>query len=200
MLRKLFIAALVVFGAGQAWTSWRTRPLQRAPGVIAAAAPLQEDPGDTRPIVLGDATLTPLARFSFKARVLAVSRYRWDAESAIAPYDIGIGWGGMSDTAVIERLDLKQSTRFLFWRWQDTPPLPEHEITRSAANIHAIPADSVVERRIAALRPGQIVQARGVLVEAARPDGMRWRSSLSRDDSGNGACELMYIESISAAE
>ena len=27
-------------------------------------------------------------------------------------------------------------------------------------------------------------------------DGWRWRSSLTRDDSGGGACELVYVCSI----
>ena len=63
-------------------------------------------------------------------------------------------------------------------RWRDAPPIPADEITRSAANVHVIPANAVVARQVAALRPGQRVRARGLLVEATRPDGWRWRSSL----------------------
>jgi hypothetical protein len=33
-------------------------------------------------------------------------------------------------------------------------------------------------------------------VEADTGDGWRWRSSLRRDDRGNGACELVYACSI----
>jgi len=42
----------------------------------------------------------------------------------------------------------------------------------------------------------EVVELRGRLVEASRANGWRWRSSLSREDSGAGACELMLIESI----
>jgi hypothetical protein len=33
-----------------------------------------------------------------------------------------------------------------------------------------------------------------MLVEADGRDGWKWRSSLTRDDTGDGACELMWVE------
>ena len=35
----------------------------------------------------------------------------------------------------------------------------------------------------------------GELVDAVRPDGFTWRTSLSREDTGAGACELFLVES-----
>ncbi|MBK6729202.1 MAG: hypothetical protein IPG63_18765 [Xanthomonadales bacterium] len=197
MSRRVLWVAIGVLALVQGWDAWTHRALPRPAGVLVASEPLQRELDRAQPLLRDAFTLTPLATFEFEARVLLVSRYRFDEESALSPLDLGIGWGRMSDTAVIEQLGLQQSVRFLTWRWRDAPPIPEAEITRSAANIHVIPANSVVERQIAALRPGQIVAAKGVLVEATRDDGWRWRSSLSRDDGGNGACELMYVESIS---
>jgi len=40
---------------------------------------------------------------------------------------------------------------------------------------------------------GDRVRIDGWLVEAQAPDGWVWRSSTSREDSGNGACELVYV-------
>jgi len=34
------------------------------------------------------------------------------------------------------------------------------------------------------------------LVEVKAQDGWTWRSSLSREDTGNGACELMLVEEV----
>jgi len=67
---------------------------------------------------------------------------------------------------------------------------------RSSANLHLIPADAGVERQLLAIRPGQRVRLGGLLVEATAADGFRWRSSLSREDSGNGACELVWVETV----
>ena len=47
------------------------------------------------------------------------------------------------------------------------------------------------------VRAGQVVTLRGQLVDATRPDGFTWSTSLRRDDSGAGACELFLVESAS---
>ena len=43
---------------------------------------------------------------------------------------------------------------------------------------------------------GDVVSLDGMLVEADKANGWRWRSSLTRDDTGNGACELVYVQSL----
>ena len=196
MLKRLLLAGVVLLGLAQLWERYTHRALARPDGVLVADDPVQTDAADAIPFARGEFTLKPLAEFSLHGRVLLVERYRLDREAALAPYDLGIGWQRMSDSAVLRHLDLSQSGRFLHWRWRDATPIPEAEITRSAANIHLIPADRLIAARIAALRPGQLVALRGQLVEASRPDGWHWRSSLSRTDSGSGACELMYVEEL----
>ena len=66
----------------------------------------------------------------------------------------------------------------------------------AAANMHMIPADAGVGRDLARIRPGAIVRMHGQLVEAKRSDGFQWRSSLTRTDTGAGACELFLVDSI----
>ena len=39
---------------------------------------------------------------------------------------------------------------------------------------------------------------RGYLVNVGGPDGFSWNTSLRRDDTGNGACEVFYVESVEA--
>jgi hypothetical protein len=46
------------------------------------------------------------------------------------------------------------------------------------------------------IRVGDVVSLEGMLVEADKANGWRWRSSLARDDTGNGACELVYVQSL----
>jgi hypothetical protein len=59
-----------------------------------------------------------------------------------------------------------------------------------------IPADAAVAAVLDEVRPGQIVSLQGQLVRAESPDGWMWQSSLSREDTGNHACELMYLTDI----
>jgi len=46
------------------------------------------------------------------------------------------------------------------------------------------------------VRVGDVVTLEGDLIEADKPGGWKWRSSLTRDDTGNGACELVYVKEL----
>jgi hypothetical protein len=59
-----------------------------------------------------------------------------------------------------------------------------------------IPADATIARALGRLRTGQVVRLRGLLVDGKRNDGMIFRTSLTRQDSGEGACEVLYVEDI----
>lgn len=185
--------ALSVLGAIH-WV--RHRPIARADGMLVAVEPVQSGPRDAKPFAHGDYTLRPLADYAIEARVLSRADYSLDGGSALAPTDFALGWRGMSDSAVLARLDIEQSARFYSYRWQREPPLPPQEIVRSSANVHLIPADAAVARALDRVRPGAIVTLRGQLVEATRADGWRWVSSLTREDSGAGACELMFVHEV----
>jgi hypothetical protein len=66
------------------------------------------------------------------------------------------------------------------------------------AQMHVIPADKDVESRLKKLRPGQIVTAKGYLVDVRGPAGFAWNTSLSRTDTGDGACEIFWVEALDA--
>lgn len=69
----------------------------------------------------------------------------------------------------------------------------------SAGKMHLIPADPAVRAAIKRLRAGQIVHLRGFLVDARRADGWHWNTSMTRNDAGAGASELVYVESVQQA-
>jgi hypothetical protein len=182
MRRLLLLAcALVLFGA----VRWHLqRPVHHGAGAVANGEPLQTDPSSVDPVTYGDYELTPRADFEIEARVLSRTDYRFDAGAALAPLDLALGWGRMSDSEVIEQLEIGQSARFYHYRWRDQPPIPPREIVRSSANMHLIPADDGVARSLDRVRVGTIVNLRGRLVDARRADGWRWNTSLTREDSG----------------
>ncbi len=167
------------------------------PRVTPGSSPRQSDvPSSLAPFQLQAATLTPLAGFSIEARVLSREDYRSGREAALSPTDLALGWGRMRDDDVLSRLDISQGARFYSYRWQDMPPLPPDEIVRSSANMHLIPSDAHTAEALQDVRKDDRVRIEGWLVEAEAPDGWRWRSSTSREDSGAGACELIYVCSI----
>ena len=191
----LILCALALAGAINAFV--HRRVVQEA-GVLVVDAPLQSEPVSRAATQIGHFELVPLADFSLDARVLSRADYRLGTESELSPTDLALGWGRMSDTAVIAQLDISQSGRFYSYRWSGEPPIPAAEIVVSSANMHLIPADATVAKAIARVRVGEVIALRGELVEARRQDGWRWRSSLRRDDSGAGACEVVLVDAIEA--
>jgi hypothetical protein len=167
------------------------------PSIIDVSTPLQSPvPDDIRPFRLAVATLQPLAGFSIDARVLSRHDYNFGRESTLSPTDLALGWGRMRDADVLSHLDISQSSRWYQYRWNDSPPLPPDEIARSSANMHLIPSDTATADALHRVSVGSNVRIDGWLVEATTPDGYRWRSSLSRDDTGGGACEVVYVCSL----
>ncbi len=64
------------------------------------------------------------------------------------------------------------------------------------SNNHLLAADESVQERIRSARIGDQIRLRGMLVNyspAGHPDIVR-KSSLVRDDTGNGACEVVFVE------
>ena len=190
-LKAAGLALLLLIGG---WTLWPAGPVATPPGVLAEDDPAQTacDPQSWQ---VGGYKVTALAAFSMKARVLSTERYHFDRESDLVPEDVAFGWGQMSDKRVLDQLDIDQSGRFYHWSCKEFP-ISRRNIETHSANMHLIPADSTVRRAILSLRPGQVVSLQGFLVRADAPDGWRWISSLTREDTGDGACELVYVQGL----
>ncbi len=106
----------------------------------------------------------------------------------------------MSDQAVLDQLEVSQGNRFFFYRWRNAPPIPLDEIVSHAANLHVIAGSGEVARSVRKLRRGEVVKMSGYLVNVSGPNGFYWPTSLTRSDSGRGACELFYVESAQRDE
>ena len=190
--KKLVVLGLCVIGG---WHYHQSRTPHLAPGVGVAEAPRQTDT-DARTFSFGNYTITPLADFDIRARILSRKDYSTDKEADLSPIDLTLGWGRMSDVEVYSQIDISQGGRFANWSTDSEPPIPTSEINRSASNMHLIPANSQVEIKLRKTRPGQIIRLRGYLVQAHDSSGWTWRSSTSRTDAGAGACEVIWVESV----
>jgi hypothetical protein len=157
----------------------------------------EQTPTTDLPITRGDFQLTPLAHFALDARVLHRKIYRWDRQAALVPVDLALGWGPMSDQGVLDQLRITQSMRFYWFEYKLPPPISKEEIISHSTNLHVIPATPKIASQCKSLRTGTLVHLSGDLVEATAPQFGSWKSSLSRTDTGNGACELMWVQELS---
>lgn len=192
MLVRAIAGILLLFGAYQCWES---REVHQPSGILAPRPPIQQNIANPKPFDFKGYRITPLASFEIEARVLSRERYHFGREAELSPIDLALGWGPMSAQEVLDQLKISQSHRY--YRWQTSRlPLPPQVIATHSANMHIIPAADPIEDELMKIRKGHIVRLGGYLVQATAADGWRWRSSLSRKDTGDGACEVILVDRI----
>lgn len=195
-VRAVLFSALAAAGLWQGFARWQLRPVHPPDGPIAPADPQQTDLEGTPAVTtLGRWRLTPRARYDITARILSREDYRFDRLSDLIPEDLALGWGPMSDTRVLSAFEITQGARFYEWmpKQQDLP-VPRQVVIEHSANTHVIPADSATRHQLERLRVGQVVHLTGFLVDGVRDDGAYIRTSLTRKDTGPGACEVLLVE------
>ncbi len=140
--------------------------------------------------------IEPVATYDVRARVLSVERYRIGREADLSPVDFALGWGPMSDDAVLDRLQISQGNRWYYYRWEGSPPADPSVLAKSSANTHLVPANNSIKDRLLDVRKGAVVRLSGYLINVRHADGWTWRSSLTRDDTGGNSCELMWVTDV----
>lgn len=194
-MRKL-LGFLLIVAAVLAYREWGQRPVEHPPGVLVSVAPAQKALRKPDTFRYDEFTMTRRAVFDIQARVLSRETYFWGTESELSPIDLALGWGRMSDQTIVDQISVRQGGRWYYTRYALPPPIPEDEIMRTSANMHMIPADASVERALKRLRRGDLIRIQGYLVDVDHDSGWLWRTSLSRDDTGQGACEIVYVEDV----
>jgi len=102
----------------------------------------------------------------------------------------------MSDNRILKAFEISQDYRFYFWRALNGLPIPREVVIEHSANTHVIPADAFVRSQLRKLRAGQVVHLSGLLVDGVRSDGHWLHTSMTRSDTGPGACEVMLVENV----
>ena len=186
---------LAALGGWHWWTS--ERAVQRPPGIIAPDEPVQVDLDPPPHFDAKGYTFIERAKYDITARVLRKEIYHFDGGAGLAPVDLGVGWGPLSDSTLIDQLEFSQMGRFFYWRPRTASfPLPTATLISHLAQMHMIPATPSIEAKLRKLRPGQVVTASGYLVDIRGADGFTWSTSLSRTDTGDGACEVFWVERL----
>ncbi|MBN2790537.1 MAG: hypothetical protein JXR69_10145 [Candidatus Delongbacteria bacterium] len=189
-MKNIFIIGLLALGI---WYWYDMQPVTYGHGQIAPDAPKQVLGSKKKFNFKDDYEILPLATFDITARVLSRKRYWTGRDSELAPVDLALGWGPMSDEKVLDQLKISQSNRWFYWRCKKLP-IPQQDILYNSANMHLIPADDQIESRIKDAKKGDLVKFKGYLVRVEGDKGWYWQGSLSRTDTGDGACEVVFVK------
>lgn len=197
-VRAVLLSALAAAGLWQAFDRWQLRPVHPPDGPIAPADPLQTDLEEAPAVTsLGRWRLTPRARYDITARILSREDYHMDPLSDLIPEDLALGWGPMSDNRVLSAFEITQGARFYSWMpKQHHLPIPRQVVIEHSANTHLIAANAAMRHQLERLRVGQVVHLTGFLVDGMRDDGAYIHTSLTRKDTGPGACEVVLVEQV----
>ncbi|MGE0754463.1 MAG: hypothetical protein AB7L92_04815 [Alphaproteobacteria bacterium] len=194
-MRWFLLLLLLIAGGAYVYTQ-EPPPVEQPPGILVDADPLQTDP-DRDSWQFENYTVRPLATIDMRARVLGKTKYFFDKESELAPYDLALGWQHMSDTEVLKHISISQAGRWYYMSWEELPPNAMDPNVYSA-NMHVIPGNEKALDTIKNIREGQLVNMKGYLVQViANDDDWAWTSSTSRYDLGQSSCELVWVQNIS---
>jgi hypothetical protein len=148
-------------------------------------------------------TLTPRASYDISG--LVVSQHSGDALLNIYHKadpgnieDVCVVWGEAITNGSYQKVRYKSEEFSCYYSWAEsfTPPFNPEKI----ANNHLIPADASIAEQIRAIRIGDQIRMRGLLVDYAVARGGQGvftrKTSLTRKDTGNGACEILYVTDL----
>ena len=178
LVRHILTIGLLLLGL---WFYETMRPVPQPPGVLAPDAPrIEPVAGKPQIFERNGHVLTALARFDTHARVLSLDRYAGDRAAKVAPLDIALGWGPLSDSVTLKVVDVAQTKRGVLFKSYD-PKLPDEQAAAFLLNLHVIAADDGLAKKLEDVRTGNIVRMQGWLVEAVAGDGWRWRGEERRE-------------------
>ncbi|MBK6805833.1 MAG: hypothetical protein IPG84_13710 [Betaproteobacteria bacterium] len=196
----VLLVALSLWGG---WNWWNhERRVSHPPGIVVEAGPVIRA-GETRAPWQDDKGFRYASLGAFEGRAMVLARRNYDLGefAALAPTDLALGWGELSDPRIVDQLAFPQmksfSSRFVvpeFRRGSKAAMTP-------AARLGAVPlaharhdsSDPDIRRTLAGIRPGQVIRFEGTLVLAVAPSGGRYESSLALGDRN---CEIAWIDDL----
>ena len=110
--------------------------------------------------------------------------------------DLCVIWGDNVKSGVYLDMGFENGTWTCWFSW------PNREVAsrfdgEQLSNNHLLIDDDAVKQALMQAEPGDHVSLRGMLVEYKNPaNGFHRGTSVTRTDTGNGACETIYVEAF----
>lgn len=168
---------------------------EMTPGIRVFGSPIQTPLNSFKTIKKNNYQLMLMDNFEISGLVLSKRNYIADERADIAPLDVVLGWGQMSDPKILKAIEIAQNNRFYYWHVNEHP-IPHKTIAHNSTNLHLIPATKKIKTLMQHIKKGQILHLKGKLVDVKDKDGNLWPTSRSRQDEGDGACEILLVTQI----
>ncbi len=143
--------------------------------------------------------IDPLADYDISALVVSKKKYFRGIDADIVPLDLGVCWGDVAKPENLKAMRFRQYLRFLVYQIKGNLPFGYDYIGSHAGNIHIVPANKRIRKVALALKKNDKVRLIGHLISIHSMDYKyvyTRSSSLTREDTGDGACEVMWVKKI----
>ena len=109
--------------------------------------------------------------------------------------DVCVVWGDSAANPYLDRIDFWSGIFTCNFQARDLQAWEAFDVTQISNN-HLISDDRDIRNRVADIRIGDQVRVRGWLSSYVSPNGSKRGTSTTRTDTGNGACETIYVEAF----
>jgi hypothetical protein len=143
-------------------------------------------------------------KFSYQLEGVVVSYHNADAlddiyhqgswKDFLNVRDLCVIWGDNIGSGVYQKMSFKNSTWTCWYSWNDAETGLRFK-GEQLSNNHVLTDDSELKHLLMSTETGDHIRMEGLLAEYENPsNGFNRGTSTVRTDSGNGACETIYIE------
>ena len=144
-------------------------------------------------------TITPKANYNISAQVKSVHGYSSDWSTLLSPVDFALAWQNLTKEDADRYITYSQRNRWYYYRYRSGCPYSKPYIIGHSANVHILPATENLRRAALKVSAGDHIRLQGWLVNIdGRKGGKKvwWRSSLTRNDEGDGSCEIFWVTEL----
>lgn len=121
------------------------------------------------------------------------SRLHALSEDHLNMLDVCVVWGDSAANPYLDRIDFWNGIFTCNFQTRDREAWEAFDGTQISNN-HLISDDPYIRDRVGDIRIGDQIRVRGQLASYVSPSGSRRGTSTTREDTGDGACETIYVD------
>jgi hypothetical protein len=160
-----------------------------------------------------DVSITAKAKYRVDATVMSAKTYDTPLENLldrenplrkVIPVDLALLWGIPWTDEAKQHMQVWQSNRWYYYQSDENSPYGQAMFSTHSSNNHLIPATENLRRLLHKITPDTQLSIEGYLVDVhvrlkdSNPQTLA--SSISREDTGGSACEIIYVTRITIGE
>lgn len=123
------------------------------------------------------------------------SRMHRRASDQLNMLDVCVVWGDSADNPYLNRIDFWSGIFTCNFQTRDREAWKAFNVNQISNN-HLISDDPDIRTAVQSIRIGDQIRVRGSLASYVSPGGGRRGTSTTRTDTGNGACETIYVDAF----